>query len=145
MLLLFITQSCTKENESNKFESDFVFTYISACGWCGGSYELTIVNNLASFEYYAVCDNKPRSFEKELSNYEIDNLNLSELYDEIKLLEIDNCGVCVDGCDESIIFIEDGNKYSIRFRNEENVAHILDNISKIRDLFQNINNESLKE
>lgn len=143
-LLFFVTLlSCKKDTEANEIDTNFEFTYISACGWCNGSYELNIVNKLATYKYNAVCENKPLKVERELSNSEIEELKLSELYAEIKLLEIDDCGVCVDGCDESIYFIEDGTTFFIRFRNEEDIAHLSNYLSRIRDLFNTFNNESL--
>lgn len=145
LFFLLIANSCTKESNYEKKNPNFDFTYTSACGWCAGSYELRIVNNLATFEYHAVCDNQPRTFERELTNKEIEDLNLSDLYAEIKLLNIDNCGVCYDGCDEKLQFNEGENEYFIRFTNDKEVTQLVDYIETIRNIFDKMNNKSLEE
>lgn len=145
ILLVLISQSCNKNVVDLKPEANYEFRYISACGWCAGSSELSIVNKMATFQYHAVCENTPRSFKKELTNNEFEELKLAELYETIKTLEINECGVCYDGCDETLTFIENETEYSIRFTNDEKISQIKDQIEKIRTLFNELDKKSSTE
>ena len=142
---LLFSFSCTNDLEEAFNKSNFELTYISACGWCSGSYELNIINNKASFQYHAVCDNVPRNSKKELTNQEIEELNLNSLFDEIKVLNIDKCGICYDGCDETITISKDNKEYSIRFTDDKEVNHLKEHLLIIRELFEEMNAKSLKE
>lgn len=133
--------SCEHSEIEDAENDDVLFTYISACGWCAGSEELNIRGNEASYQYHAVCDHPSKSSELELSTEQLEALNLSYLFQQLQSMNIDECGVCADGCDEQLQFESENQEFFIRFTNDDSLGTIISELEQIRLLVGQMRNE----
>lgn len=133
--------SCEHSEMEDAANDEVLFTYISACGWCAGSEELNIRGNTASYQYHAVCDNPSKSSELELSTEQLKALNLSYLFQQLKNMNIDECGVCVDGCDELLRFETENQEFFIRFTSDDSLSTIISELEQIRLLLEEMSKE----
>lgn len=133
IFLLFI--SCLTPNEQdNSINSTLTVEYNRSCGWCGGSQYLTINGKVANYNFPAICDMEAKHSEKILSNEELKQLQLAELVKLVRNIESNDCGVCVDGCDESISYTEKEESHSIRFTSTDSIPEIENYLAKLRNL-----------
>ena len=141
LIPLLMNTSCSKDNKEPDLY-DFVFTYRTSCGWCGGTHELKIDDVNASYEYFAVCDNEPLYAESTLTKKEVEALQLEELLAIVKEMDLDDCGVGVDGCDTSLIFLQNETEYFIRFEYSSDTKKIDSYLPPIIELFEKLEQEA---
>ena len=135
-VLLIVLASCSQydfEKEKSD-EVDFLFQYEYRCGWCFGKELLTINGLDVSYGYYPYCMADSAYDESKLNEVQLAELKLDSIYDQVKVMSVNSCGVCYDGCDETLRFISASDTISITFDREKDVENLLPYIEKIRQL-----------
>ena len=133
--------ACNENASEDELSASLILQYTAACGWCAGSKMLTIENNEITYNYFAVCSDSSKQYNRALTQTEADILNLTDFSGLIEDMEIDECGVCADGCDEKIAFKQNDEEYYIRFTKDETINGIIDYVTSLRQLMQQLEDE----
>lgn len=142
-LFIVLTISGCSDKESDA-PSYFTIKYGSECGWCGGQEYITLTNSNIEYERNIPCgENEGISRKnKSLTKEEWTELTVSFDYALFKILEYNECNVCVDGCDEIIRITENGVSHELRYAptNEiEGMEVLRKKLSEILDEMRNQN------
>ena len=135
-LFIVVMISCAKDDLSvDKSEkTDYIFQYEYRCGWCFGAQQITITGNELTFVHEPYCDLDSQNEKTTLSDDDLEDLNLEELLLKVQQMQLNECGVCYDGCDEVIRFIVGEQTYEIIFDDDEQVIELMDHVEKLREI-----------
>jgi hypothetical protein len=95
----------------------------TACGWCGGMDSLYITIDKTYYEYNNLCDDS--DFNRDLLTDKNEWNQLITLLDmkEFQGIDINECNICLDGCDTWIFIKSNSESHKIRF-GSYNIADI---------------------
>lgn len=125
-VLFFLIPSCLFDNGDDDWDDSYKIEYGFACGWCGGTGFIEIIQEQISYEREIPCG------ENEGIHTESDNL-ISEQWEELissynhaDFLKLDysQCNVCVDGCDEIIRITKDDQTHELRYNPGDTIPGI---------------------
>jgi hypothetical protein len=115
LFIVLVISSCSDKVKDET--SDFTIKYGSECGWCGGQEYITVTISSIEYERNIPCgENEGISRKgKNLTKNEWAEITDSFDYSLFKILEYNECNVCVDGCDEIIRIIENGVSHELLY------------------------------
>ena len=133
IVILLVAASC---KESSDLTSCSQFEYETACGWCAGSTLIIVGGNEVSYKRIIPCGENKGIVEKSrhLNADQLVILENSIDFDKFLDLEINQCGVCFDGCDERLKITKDGTKHEIRYL----ITSVPEEVDSLRMLLQGI-------
>ncbi|MFB6317141.1 hypothetical protein [Saccharicrinis sp. FJH54] len=141
LLCLASLMACEKSSEGeycyiDPNQYDIVIKTGTFCGWCAGADSLLITSEIINYGWKDPCDNNDifKSFTTDSADFE-ELINLLN-YDEFKLLDLNSCNVCADGCDTWIEILMDNKSHYIRFgyRDTTAIAPILPLVNKLSEI-----------
>jgi hypothetical protein len=114
LVVLLVVASC---EESSDWASSPQIEYETACGWCAGSWRIIIEGNEVSYKRIIPCGENKGTIEKSrhLNADQLVILENSFDFDKFLKLDINECGVCFDGCDERLKISKEGKTHEIRY------------------------------
>ena len=146
LFTLIMTSSCSDQEESSNQVSAFeTITFSSNCGWCTEGEEIIITKEL-EVEYFKSFPCSPENNikkERSLTEEEIQRLNEVFELEKILAIELDQCGQCYDGCDDTLSVIgTEGESQTIRYDKEfdefaelQEIEPLIETILEIRNSF----------
>ena len=117
LLSVFLFSSCIFGDDEKDVDESYKIEYGFACGWCGGTGSIELVNGQIRYKREIPCgdekgtDTRTDKFSPEQWN----DLISSYDYDYYLGLEYSECNVCVDGCDEIITITKDEITHELRY------------------------------
>lgn len=132
-IILFLIASCSDDN--NNFDDSHKIEFGFACGWCGGSGSITLIDGQIRYKREIPCG------ENEGTQNQSDRLSSEQWYELVSCfdheyfmdLEYNQCNVCVDGCDEIIRITKDEITHEIRYNPGDTIPGLEDLQEKLRD------------
>jgi len=146
LFTLILASSCSdQEVNSNQVSTFETITFSSNCGWCTEGEEI-IITKEQKVEYSKSFPCSPEdniNKERSLTEEEIQRLNEVFELDKILAIELDQCGQCYDGCDDTLSVIgTEGESQIIRYDKEfdefaelQEIGLLIETILKIRNSF----------
>jgi len=146
LFTLIMTSSCSDQEESSNQVLAFeTITFSSNCGWCTEGEEIIITKEL-EVEYFKSFPCSPENNikkERSLTEEEIQRLNEVFELEKILAIELDQCGQCYDGCDDTLSVIgTEGESQTIRYDKEfdefaelQEIEPLIETILEIRNSF----------
>jgi hypothetical protein len=133
-LVIFLFSSSCKESQDWTTFSQI--EYETACGWCAGSTRLIIEGNIGYRKRSIPCGENKGTVEGtlHLNADQLVNLENSFDFEEFLDLEINECGVCFDGCDERLKITKDGTTHEIRYL----INKVPEEVDSLRTILQGI-------
>ena len=112
-----ILASCESESIQTEINEDELQVTIGRiCGWCAGADSLTITENITTYDFWKC--NEMVATESGQTNEAHWNSIISLLdIDEFTRININECGVCYDGCETWISIRDSTLHHQIRFVN----------------------------
>ena len=142
-IILFLS-SCSDNIDDNKTDLPFEkMEYALTCGWCliDLSIEIAKDGNVTYTETIP-CPLQINSRERTLTDEEKQDIKNAFDLETILNIELDECGACVDGCDDTIILkSSDGTEQFIRYDNFsayselEEIKELVEVLSEVRSSF----------
>lgn len=142
-IVVFAIGACTKSIIDTQ-KSDFVVTTGTVCGWCSQNDTLTIDGNKIRYVNFKQCNNTNPSVSKTgmLDQSSLEKLSLVD-FEAFKMIELNSCNVCFDGCDDWITIKNGSETHTIRFsRNDpklQPVKAFVDQLSAIKATYESGN------
>ncbi|MFY0606254.1 MAG: hypothetical protein JXR10_06035 [Cyclobacteriaceae bacterium] len=95
------------------------------CGWCHGTEEMIITYETSSYQYNYACGDSLDVPEFFFATDDEDWIILQQYYASgiFQKERLNSCGVCADGCDYWIRYIDGDYEHEIRFQNPENIQN----------------------
>lgn len=132
--LILLVSSCSKDENTEK---DLTFHINEYCGMCGEIYDVTISKKETVYIYKNDCDEREYTNKVETSkeNWE----KLTELFSMTAFKEVDlqTCGVCVDGCDVELKVENKSTEHSIKYNSLED-----EKLADIKDFLQELERQT---
>ena len=124
IIAIAIMASCEENGNMSVDSETFKIELIFTCGWCAGSEILKLSDSKYTYEYDYACGDLEDVPETAFNLTEKEWTSLAKNIDisAFKNLEIDNCGVCYDGCDFVLKMSDSTFSHQIRFVNSEEIT-----------------------
>jgi hypothetical protein len=132
-VIILVNGSC---QETSDWASYPQIEYETACGWCAGSTLITIKGNEASYKRFIPCGENKGTVQKSRHLTADQMIILEDIFDFDKFLKLDinECGVCFDGCDERLKITKDGTTHEIKYL----ITSVPDEVDSLRAVLQGI-------
>lgn len=142
-VVVILAIACQEEQlVAEKNSSDLTIKSGTICGWCSRNDTLSIQGNSVRYVNYTQCNNSKPSTEKTdmIEKEQLDSLLMLLDYDEFKMIELNTCNVCFDGCDNWIEIHQGEESHTIRFTGNEAILEpirgFIDRLNVLRSKYQ---------
>ena len=142
LFTVFFLTSCSDDlyvdNTVLPFEK---IEYTRTCGWCVGQIDIEITKDRkVNFTRTTPCPLQINNLERSLTDEEFQSIkNVFDL-ENVLNVELDDCGACLDGCDETIILNSSyGHEHFIRYKHLSLYSE-LDEIEGLVNVLEEIRN-----
>ncbi|MDF1694317.1 MAG: hypothetical protein P1U56_00705 [Saprospiraceae bacterium] len=128
ILFVFIIASCSDNSEGERNDLPFKsITFRQVCGWCVAGQNIAITEDqMVRYTKSFPCtpeDNIEK--ERALSETEIQEINETFNLETLLSIDLNQCGECYDGCDDTITFEGlDGENHSIKYDQFDNYPEL---------------------
>ena len=118
IMISFFLSACSDLDEAKNELPFKEISFTQLCGWCANGQLIQIKKN-GDIKYVKTFPCDPDSnieIERTLTAEEIDNIKETFNMDDFLAIDLDQCGECYDGCDDTLILkgLDDEN-HSIRY------------------------------
>ncbi len=134
--------SCQKNTYVHQFDKDELQISIStAGGWCSGSDSMTISKNKSVYVYRTTCKSDAKIINSTTSISDWNELTNLLDSDRFKSVNLNSCGICYDGIDETVSIKSGAFYHSIRYDNLNDaklnvIRPFIDQLRIIRDNYK---------
>ncbi len=127
LVIIISISACTKDDELSSLELEITSGFI--CGWCVGGDSIIINQNEYVYVKFIPCPNEDHLNK----NGSIDAVDWNELvrnldFDTFKSIDLNQCNVCVDGCDNWVKVRQGDEVHQIRFGHSPSDSLLLESI-----------------
>ena len=121
-VLIFVAASCQKAVSVHSVSKDDLQISINtACGWCAPGDSMTITKTSTAYKYYpSSCSKEGKPISKATGQADWDDLLQLLDLEKFHSINLNECNICVDGCDEWITIQQGDYKHTIRYGGKEN-------------------------
>lgn len=121
-VILFFSGCIDESSEPGNFTLKFG----TECGWCAGQEFITVTSSKVEYLRNIPCGDEKgvKNQNRRLSKGEWESIVNSFNHSDFLQLELNNCNVCVDGCDEIILISDDAGSHEIRYTPGEAVKSV---------------------
>ena len=116
--------------------------YNGACGWCAGSDSMSFTNSKETYFKPPICNFKGVSYAYPAAPKNWESLVTTFDMEKFSQIEMNTCGVCVDGCDDWVTVQLGAKMHSIRYSDIEDeklkpIKPFLLKLRAIREKYRN--------
>lgn len=115
MILVTIAAACQKRSVSNVNSDRLQIRISSAGGWCSGSDSLTLSKDQAVYVFRTTCQSDEKTISENTDPTEWNALVDVSNAEKFNAINLDACGVCYDGSDETITIRDKDIAHTIRY------------------------------